>query len=278
MVPRNGDGRPLSFRYFGGIDFSGAKEPLSNLWSAVGEERGGRLHVLALCPHPFRADLCSYAGGGWRRGVTDDADARILWGADFPFGLPDAASRRITGGAAGWRECVAWVADRPADEVRDAVPDLLKTGRATDTAGAMAPMDLRLYRQTVEGMRWLHALCEEGGTAVLPQAPEEAAATTLIEVYPSAAAKELGIKGSRVPSRPGEVRARPAALRPFLSFDHPSLEAAAVTLEDARDACIAALVAWLCRDDLDQPFRLGRAPRTLVESEGWIYRPPATLG
>lgn len=279
MVPRDGDGRPLSFHYFGGIDFSGAKEPLSNLWSALGEERDGRLHVLALCPHPFRADLCSYAGGGWRRGVTDDSEARILWGADFPFGLPDAASRRVTGGgAAGWEACVAWVADRPADEVRDAVPDLLKTGRATDTGGAMAPMDLRLYKQTVEGMRWLHTLREECGAAVLPQAPDGAAATTVIEVYPSGAVKELGIKGSRVPSRPGEVRARPAGLRPFLSFDHPSLEALAVTLEDARDACIAALVAWLCRDDLDQPFRLARAPRKLVESEGWIYRPPATLG
>jgi hypothetical protein len=169
------------------------------------------------------------------------------------------------------------VADRPADEVREFFPDLVKAPRSTDTNGAMAPFDLRLYRQTVEGLRWLHELRDEADVSILPQSPADAP-TTLLEVYPSGAVKDLGIKGSRVPSRPGEVRARPAGLRTFFSFEHPSLEAIACTLEDARDACIAALAAWQCRADLDQPFRASRIPEETVRLEGWIYRPPAALG
>lgn len=270
--------RVSGFRYFGGIDFSGAKEPLSNLWTAVGEERDGRLCIVSLCPQPFRADLAHFVTEGWRKATGADDSARILWGADFPFGLPLAALPSLEGiREHSWRGMASWVADRPADEVRDALPGFSKTGRATDGNGALAPMDLRLYRQTVEGIRFLYESRDGGAVAVLPVAPADGAATVVIEVYPSLAVKDLGIKGSKVPSRPGEVRARPAALRPFVSFDHPSLEAIACTLEDARDACIACVVAWQCRDDLDQPARLNRAPAETLRTEGWIYRPPSAL-
>lgn len=268
----------MTFRYFGGIDFSGAKEPLDNLWTAVGEERDGRLCIVSVCPHPFRADLAAFVTEGWRRHAgTADGD-RILWGADFPFGLPSEAVDTIQGlRERSWRGVAAWVADRPPDEVREGMMDYCKAGRRTDTGGALAPLDLRLYRQTVEGLRFLWEMRDGGEVSIPPVAPRDGAATTLIEVYPSGAVKDLGIKGSRVPSRPGEVRARPAALRPWLSFDHPALEAIACTLEDARDACIACLVAWQCRDDLDQPARVARIPAETVGLEGWIYRSPAAL-
>lgn len=269
------------FSFYGGIDFSGAKEPLSTLWTALGTERDGKLHIRALCPHPFRADLGAYVLGGWRAAAGAEPEARVLWGADFPFSLPAEAARRIAaerGRAPSWAATAAWVADRPPDEVRGSFPELGKQPRATDTAGAMAPLDPRLYKQTIEGMRWLHELREGGDVSIAPVAPNAPARTTLIEVYPSGAAKDLGIKGSRAPSRPGEVRARPAALRPWLDFADPSLEMIAATLEDARDACLACVAAWLARDDLEQPFRLGRAPREVIALEGWIYRPPAALG
>jgi hypothetical protein len=267
------------FRYFGGIDFSGAKEPLSNLWTAVGEERDGRLCIISLCPHPYRADLSSFVAEGWRRHANPEPGARILWGADFPFGLPVDAVSTIEGlRERSWRGLASWVADRPPDEIKEALPGFLKTPRRTDTGGALAPLDLRLYRQTLEGIRLLWEMRDTADVSIVPSAPRPDAETVLIEVYPSGAVKDLGMKGSRAPSRPGEVRARPAAFRPFLSFDHACMEATAVTLEDARDACIACLVAWFCRDDLDQPYRLDRVPRELVELEGWIYRPPAALG
>jgi hypothetical protein len=264
------------FEFFGGIDFSGAREPLGNLWTAVGHERDGKLHVVALCPHPYRADLGAYVAGGWRAQLGAAGQARILWGADFPFGLPIEATRRLLSDApeAAWDRLLDWVADRPPDEVRGAVPDLQRSLRRTDAAGALPPLDLRLYKQTVEGLRWLHELREAEETAVVPQSPRDGAATTLIEVYPSATMKDLGIRCRRVPSRPGEVRARPAALRTFLTFADPSLEAIAVTLEDAWDATFACLTAWLCREDLDQPHRSGGAERELLELEGWIYSPP----
>ncbi|HEX5726862.1 MAG TPA: DUF429 domain-containing protein [Longimicrobiaceae bacterium] len=262
------------FAWFGGIDFSGAREPLSNLWTAVGREREGKVHVASLCPHPFRADLAAFVAGGWRKAVGAGEDDRVLWGADFPFGVPAEAARRLAGERPpSWAGMAAWVADRPADEARAPFLDLQKALRACDAGGALAPFDMRLYRQTAEGIRWLHELRDLAEVSILPQAPAEGAATVVIEVYPSGTVRELGIKGSRVPSRAGEVRARPAALRPYLSFEHPSLEAIAATLEDARDACLAALTAYLCRGDLDQPYRLGRAPEEAVRLEGWIYRP-----
>lgn len=266
------------FEFFGGIDFSGAKEPLANLWTAVGRERDGKLEIVALCPHPFRADLAHYVAGGWRPAAEAREDARILWGADFPFGLPADTAHTLLGRDAAWAEACAWIADRPADEVRDAAPGHGKALRRTDSDGAMAPLDLRLYKQTVEGVRWLHGMCDEAGASVLPQAPRDGAATTIVEVYPSATAKDLGLRCGRRPSRPGEVRARPKALGSWIRFANPSVQATAVALEDAWDATLACLTAWLVRDDLDQPFRAGGPPRAVVEQEGWIYRPPMALG
>ncbi|HET7461185.1 MAG TPA: DUF429 domain-containing protein [Longimicrobium sp.] len=265
------------FRYFGGIDFSGAREPLSNLWAAVGREHEGKLEIVSLCPLPFREDLRAHVAGYWRKPAGAGEGDTILWGADFPFGVPAAVAQRIAAErGASWAGVAAWIADRPPEEIREHFSDAHKMLRATDTGGALAPLDMRIYKQTLEGMRFLHELRDEAEVSILPQAPS-GAATAIIEVYPSGAAKDLGIRGGRVPSRAGEVRARPAALKPFMTFAHPSMEACACTLEDARDACIAALVAFLCRGDLDQPRRLGRVPDDTVALEGWIYRPPAAL-
>jgi hypothetical protein len=266
------------FGYFGGIDFSGAKEPLSNLWSAVGVAREGRLHVLALQPHPFRADLASYVAGGWRRQLEVGEGERILWGADFPFALP-AAAARILGGARApsWAAVAAWVADRPADEIRDTFPELGKTMRACDPPGAMAPFDMRIYKQTAAGIRWLHELREEAGVSILPQAPVDGAATTVVEVYPSATHRDLGFKFGKSVAKPAEARARGAALRTFATFAHPSLELVACGLEDAWDAVLACLTACRASTDLDQPFGPGRPPREAVALEGWIYRVPEAV-
>src|SRR3954469_18664948 len=227
------------FAYFGGIDFSGAKEPLSNLWAAVGRERDGKLEIVSLCPLPFREDLRAHVAGAWRRHVNAGEEDAILWGADFPFGIPAAAADRICGERKpGWAAIAAWVADRPPEEVWKGFPDLQKALRRTDTGGALSPFDMRLYKQTLEGIRFLHELRDEAEVSIPPQAQKDGASTVVIEVYPSGAATELGIRGGGVPSRPGEVRARPAALKPFMTSAHPSMEACASTLEDARDACI----------------------------------------
>lgn len=268
------------FTYFGGIDFSGAKEPLSNLWTALGEEVDGKLTIHSLRPHAFRQDLGAFVAEGWRGALGAPEEGRILWGADFPFGISAGAAEELanSGGGKGWARLVEWVADRPADEVRDAVADGLRGPRLTDFGGAMSPFDLRLYKQTVEGMRWLHQLREAAEVSIHPQAPDPAARVTLVEVYPSSTVVELGLPRRRAPGRPGETRARAAALRTFVRFADPAAEAIAVVLEDAWDATIACLTAWLARDDLDQPFRAAAAhPRATVQTEGWIYRPPSCV-
>lgn len=267
-----------SFSYFGGVDFSGAREPLANLWTAVGRERAGKLEIASLRPHAYRADLAGFVCEGWRVAVNGEPEASILWGVDFACGLPAGAARHLVGETARWPELLAWVADRPADEVKDAVPDELRVARLTDTAGALPPFDVRTYRQTVEGLRWLHELREEHEVAVAPQSAYRDSACLLVEVSPSATTVDLGLPRRRAPSRPSEYRARAAALRTFLSFANPEVEAIAVTLEDAWDASLACLTAWLVRDDLDQPYRAASHPRPSIELEGWIYRAPAAVG
>ncbi len=263
------------FNCFGGIDFSGAREPLSNLWSAVGVERDGRLRILSVRPHAFRKDLAAYVLGGWTATAPVERESRILWGADFPFGLP-AAFGAAAGAGANWSSVLAWVADRPADEVRAAAGDLVRTARATDTGSALAPLDLRLYKQTVEGFRWLLELIEEADVCVEPLV-RSTSPITLIEVYPSATVVDLGLPRRRAPSRPSEARARAAALRTFMDFESPDCEALVVTLEDAWDAAIACLTAYLCREDLAQPSRVAKVAGTTLEREGWIYRVPMAL-
>ena len=265
-----------AFEHFGGVDFSGAKEPLANLWTAVGREVEGKLRIVSLRPHAYRADLGAFVAEGWRAAVGAGEGSRILWGVDFPFGLPASAARHLLEERASWERLLPWVADRPPDEVRDAVPEALRGLRLTDSGVTPSPFDLRLYKLAVEGIRWLHELRETADVSVRPQA-SRGAGSTLIEVSPAATVQELGLPRRRAPGRPGEIRARAAALRTFLTFATPEIEAIAVTLEDAWDAMAGCLTAYLAREDLDQPFRLDGYPRSTVELEGWIYRAPATL-
>ena len=266
-----------AFGWFGGVDFSGAKEPLANLWTAVGREEGERLRIVSLRPHAYRADLGSFVGGGWRGAVGAEEGERILWGVDFPFSLPAAAASHLLGGLAHWDRLLPWVADRPADEVRDSVPEALRGLRLTDSGVGPSPFDVRQYKLAVEGIRWLHELRESAEVSVLPQAPRREARSTLVEVSPGATVQELGLPRRRAPGRPGEVKARAAALRTFLDFASPEIETIAVTLEDAWDAMVSCLTTYLARTDLEQPFRVAKHPRATIELEGWVYRAPATL-
>jgi hypothetical protein len=267
---------PDAFAAFGGVDFSGAREPLANLWTALGKEVSGRLRITDLRPHAYRADLAAFVAGGWR---TDaQASDAILWGAGFPFGLPAEVATAL-GAGASWSSYLPWVADRPPDEVRGAAGNTARSLRLTDTSGALSPLDLRLYKQTVEGLRWLNDMREgESEVCIHPQCVVDGAATTIIEVYPSVTVRDLGLPRRRVPGRPGEIKARIAALKPFLEFQAPVFAATACALEDAWDACIACLSAFLCRHDLDQPRRINAGPWERIAAEGWIYRPPAALG
>jgi len=268
---------PDTFEYFGGVDFSGAREPLANLWTALGHGDDGRLRIVSLRPHAFRLDLATFVANGWRPAARAGADDGILWGVDFACGVPASAAPHLSSGPASWEASLAWIADRPADEVRDAIPEDQRGARLTDSAAGSIPFDTRSYRQTVEGIRWLHQLREEHGIAVVPQEEVGRASTVIVEVSPTLTTLDLGLPRRRAPSRPGEHRARAAALRTFLDFENAELESIAVTLEDAWDAALSCLTAWLVRDDLDQPFRTAPSGRDVLELEGWVYRAPAAL-
>lgn len=270
---------PQGFTRFIGIDFSGAKGTLSNLWSATGTagDEGDRLHITDLRPHPFREDLAQWLTREGEQG------GRVLAGADFPFSLPREAIERIAARAkpraaeVDWSAVLDWVASHPPDDLKALGDGLAKTPRSVDPSSALAPLDLRLYKQTSLGMKWLSDLREEAGAAVLPfdEDTRPDAALSLVEVYPSATLTDLGLKG-RKPTRPGQVFARPELLAPHLTFEHHSMLATAVALEDAWDACLACLSAYLVREHLDQPHHHASNPEAIA-TEGWVYRIPAAL-
>ena len=266
-----------TFTRFIGVDFSGARPPLSNLWAAAGEAGddggGGRLVIRDLRPLPFREDLRDWLTGRCREAMGWGEDEPVLVGLDFPFALPMEAVEALPG-TGDWPGVVRYLAS--LEPKLKAVPPPLGafTGAMRECdrrAGAMSPLNLRLFRQTIEGCRLLHELTTTHRVSIAPQAVTDSP-TTLIEVYPSAAAKDLGIRAGNRPRKPREVFARAAGMEAYVRFEPPQLAAVAAGLEDAWDACLAAVNAFIVRDDLDQPTRKGDPARAAVE--GWIYRHP----
>lgn len=246
------------FTHVGGLSFSGAREPLSNLWSALGVERGGRLHILDLRPHAYRLDAAAFLLGGWRGCCCERGDARTVWAIDTPLALPRPVAAAVTGDdAPDWFQTVRRIASLPPDAVRDA-------------AESKPPLDPRSYRRTAEGFRFVDELLREG-VAVSPQATRTDAAATLIEVLPTQTAKDLNLTGRR-PRKVGDAHARTRKLAAYAAFDHPSLEATAATLDAAWDAVLACITAFSVRDHLDQP------PHSQAATEGWVYRHPEAVG
>lgn len=275
------------FHAFGGLDFSGAKEPLSNLWTAVGVAREDKLLIVDLRPHAFREDAAQWIQGGFKRCLpealgVDKQGVKSLWGFDFPLSLPTQAAQNMwpdwTGASTNpWADLVDRVSrELPKDFALLAEP-YGQTKRACDTGSAMAPLNLRLIRQTHEGLRMIESLRRDAGLCVLPF-DDEPGPLTAIEVYPSQTAKDLGLRGRR-PSRPGDGPARPAQLSPHIDFAHPAMAATCGTIEDAWDAVLACLTAFLVKHDLTQhQSTIASAPNASGMCEGWIYRHPQALG
>ena len=266
---------PATFTHVGGLSFSGAREPLNNLWSAVGVEREARLHILDLRPHAFRLDAAAFILGGWRGCCGDPARARTLWALDTPLALPHAAAAALTDEPSPtWEQAVRAVASLSPDETREATGEHSKARRQFELTGTPAPLDSRLYRRTVEGLRLLDELLREG-VAVAPQAPGLDAAVTLIEASPALTGRDLNLTGRR-PHKPGVAHARTQKLAAYARFDHPAIAAVAATLDAAWDAVLACITAFSVRGDLDQPRKV------LVEgsnddTEGWVYRHPEAV-
>jgi len=268
------------FHAFGGLDFSGAKEPLSNLWTAVGVPANDKLVIIDLRPHAFREDAALWIQGGFKRYLPEvldnnQQDIQSLWGFDFPLSLPSQAAENMWPEWTGhWPELIDRVSrELPKDFALLAEP-YGQTKRACDTGSAMAPLNIRLIKQTHEGLRVIEALRRDAGLRVLPF-DSEPGPLTAIEVYPSQTAKDLGLRGRR-PSRPGDGPARPAQLSPHIDFAHPAIAATCGTIEDAWDAVLACLTAYLVKHNLDQPTQTSND--TPHNQEGWIYRHPQALG
>ena len=67
------------FTCFGGIDFSGAREPLSKSVERRRAIEDQKLTIVDLRPHAFRADAAAFVAEGWRQALGFDSQP-ILWG------------------------------------------------------------------------------------------------------------------------------------------------------------------------------------------------------
>ncbi|MFC6939085.1 DUF429 domain-containing protein [Salinirubellus sp. GCM10025818] len=154
------------------------------------------------------------------RGFLADAEGTV--GLDFSFGLPRAVLAEA--GALpedGWVEFLAWFRERFGDADAPGMQETLRGwGRRSRTGGvehkrrtdaeraANSPYSNITRYQTLHGIRDVLApLVEENVVSVQPMAPVEGV-PTLLEIYPAATLRDLGLPDRRYKEPGPEARER----------------------------------------------------------------------
>jgi hypothetical protein len=204
-----------------GVDFSGAAEPGCKIWIASGSVDNGGLSVTDVRSAGLefgvtrRAPLLEEL-----RGFLADAEGTV--GLDFSFGLPRTVLAEA--GALpedGWVEFLAWFRERFGDADapemqetlrewgRDSEDQGVEHKRRTDAERAANSTYSNITRhQTLHGIRDVLApLVEENVVSVQPMAPT-AGVPTLLEIYPAATLRDLGLPDRRYKEPGPEARER----------------------------------------------------------------------
>lgn len=177
-----------------GVDFSGAKDAGDSMWIASGSITDEGLQIERCYPardlprSDKQRDRCLKA----LRRLIAGAGAAIF-GLDFPFGLPRDLinySRWESFVLAFPNEYASAEAFRQA--CREAAPGReLKRKTDKESEAPFSPYNIRLYRQTYYGIRWLLApLVERNQTRVLPMQEPVEEKPWLLEVCPASTLKQ----------------------------------------------------------------------------------------
>ncbi|MBZ5638953.1 MAG: DUF429 domain-containing protein [Acidobacteriia bacterium] len=263
-------------RLFAGVDFSGdMRDPKDGTWLALLELKEERLAVVRL----------EATGRNGLEAQLRNPDAALLHaeaiGLDFPFGVPVPFAETLLGGPfpeEGW-----WALARKLErmsrptylialqEFRDAHGELK---RLTDeSAGAFSPLhrvNPDLGPMTYQGIRMIAE--ERSRYALRPF--ESAKGRLLLEVFPGASLRRLGLEASGPGDRPHSiVDALSRAARLPVEIGQPFLRRC-VARRDALDAVAAARCAALAvlsgeTDRTPEDLAPGQGDR--VRKEGWIY-------
>ncbi|WP_255150657.1 DUF429 domain-containing protein [Halorarius halobius] len=185
-----------------GVDFSAARSAGEKLWLASADDDGERLRVERVRPAADAYGPDREAAHAGLRAFVRDCEADAAVGLDCSFGLP-----RAVADAESWRALVDGFGDRfdAVDRLKGDCAERAKrrTGgertylkRATDArTGAQSPYHWLVAAQTFYGIRDVVApLASE--VSVEPMAPSPDA-TSLLEAYPAATLRALGLPSRR---------------------------------------------------------------------------------
>jgi hypothetical protein len=244
---------------FIGIDFSGATDAGRKIWLAVGHEWQSSLHI----------DWCFRAADLPDGGEDRDAALRVVCsfligqqaaiaGCDFPFAL-----HRSQMSGADWQSWLVQnvVRQTSADTWRDALRGERELRRVTDNEmkTPMAPLNLRVYRQTFHGLRDLLYPMMQQGACVLPMMAALSESLWLVETCPASALKKAELyapyKGAATELRAMRQRIVQTWQERYSLQMSPALEEKVIDDAggDALDSVLAAWIAWRichCGEDL----------------------------
>ncbi|MEF8841474.1 MAG: DUF429 domain-containing protein [Haloarculaceae archaeon] len=186
-----------------GVDFSGASEPGESVWLTTAEPTDDGVEVTA----------CRSAREAFGVSDRDEVLASLrsfpeegdVMGVDASFGLPRPVLPERVAASDDWREAVRWVAGEYADadalaaqadwkdRARASEADGIELKRRTDgSTGANSPYSFITRYQTFHAMRDLLAPVLDS-VSVPPMIPGDDRGPTLIEVYPAATLRSLGV-------------------------------------------------------------------------------------
>jgi len=200
-----------------GVDFSGASEPGESVWLTTAEptDEGSRVVACRSAREAFDASGRTEVLSALR---SFPAAGEVM-GVDASFGLPRAVLPERVAASDDWREAVQWVATEYADadalaarvdwtdRARESEADGVELKRRTDgPTGANSPYSFITRYQTFHAMRDLLAPLLDS-VSVEPMVPGNGHEPTLIEVYPAATLRSLGLPDRKYKD-PSDPRAR----------------------------------------------------------------------
>jgi hypothetical protein len=245
-----------------GVDFSGASEPGERVWLTTAEPTDDGIEVTACrsAREAFGADERREVLAALRSFPGEDE----LMGVDASFGLPRAVLPDRIASSDDWREAVRWVAEayEGADAIaaqadwkaraRASEADGVELKRRTDgPTGANSSYSFITRYQTFHAMRDLLAPVLDS-VSVPPMLPGDGRGPSLIEVYPAATLRSLGLPDRKYKD-PSDPRAR-----------------------ERRERILAGLCAWgvVLPERFEEPI-LGDAEATRSTASSRRWRPPA---
>jgi hypothetical protein len=184
-----------------GVDFSGASEPGDRIWLTTAEPTDDGIEVIACrsAREAFGATARADVLAALRSFPGEDE----VVGVDASFGLPRAVLPDRIAAGDDWREAVRWVASEYAGaDALSAQVDWKARARASDAdgvelkrrtdgpTGANSPYSFITRYQTFHAMRDLLAPVLDS-VSVEPMVAGDG--PTLIEVYPAATLRDLGL-------------------------------------------------------------------------------------